>query len=384
MKKHRIKRCAARLLWAALCFCTLFAPLSSAYSETPAEKLERLRQEQKGIEAGISRAQQDKAQAQQTKQYYLELSNNLKAQLTALREDIEAQRQSIERKNDEAAAMAANAERERALFEERLRGMYEMSRQSSLAMLLGVGDVSQLLRFVENLQRITVHDTELVKALQAREAALEEQRAELERQFSALSAREQELTDTAAAYALAIRNADDAITAAEAGRLASEEALAEKRRQIEQAEKEWQEWARAEQVDFSFGGVFDWPLPGYTRVSSGFQDVRDVWGNGGTDVHRGLDIPAPKGTKIYAAADGVVSTTLHVSYGTAVKLSHGDEVVTIYAHMSARAVQDGDIVQKGQLIGYVGMTGNARGYHLHFEVDINGTPVDPWPYLKGA
>ncbi len=374
---------AAHLLRIALVFLLLVSLCVPAYAETPAEKLERLKQEQKGIEAGIGGAEKDRKEAQQTKQYYAALANNLKAQIEALHEDIAAQRQSIEQKNTEVAAKAASVEAQKELFEQRMRGMYEMSRRSSLALLLGVEDITQAQRFTENLQRVAESDTALVETLRVEEAALETQRAELENQLEALNAREQELQDTAAAYSLAMQNADAAISAAEADLAASEAALAENQQAIEQAEREWQEWVRAEQVEFSFGGVFDWPLPGYTYVSSGFKDVRDVWNNGNLDTHRGTDIPAPAGTKIYAAAEGVVSTTAHPSYGTAVKINHGDGVVTVYGHMSARAVNDGEYVAKGQLIGYVGSTGNSRGNHLHFEVDVNGQAVSPWPYLKG-
>ena len=105
--------------------------------------------------------------------------------------------------------------------------------------------------------------------------------------------------------------------------------------------------------------------------------------NGVQEFHRGMDIPAPLGTKIYAAADGVVSTKAHYTYGTCVKLSHGGGLVTIYAHMSAWAegIADGVPVKQGQLIGYVGRTGRAYGYHLHFEANLNGAPVDVRDYL---
>jgi len=383
VKRPQIKTGAAHLLQILLVLLLLAALCVPAFAETPAEKLDRLKEDQKGIEANIDNAEKSKAEAQQTKQYYLALVNNLKAQMETISEDIAAQRQSITQKNAEVAEAAASVERQKYLFEQRMRSMYEMSRRSSLALLLGVENITQALRFTENLQSIAESDTKLLDALQKAEAELEHQRTELEQQLEALNARQQELNETSAVYAQAIQNADADINAAEAQEAASKAALAENQQQIEQAEKEWQEWVHAEQVDFSFGGVFDWPLPGYTTISSGFTDVRDVWNNGQTDVHRGIDIPAPAGTKIYAAADGVVSTTLHWSYGIAVKLSHGDGVVTVYGHMSARAVNDGDYVTKGQLIGYVGSTGNSRGNHLHFEVDINGQFVNPWLYLKG-
>ena len=121
--------------------------------------------------------------------------------------------------------------------------------------------------------------------------------------------------------------------------------------------------------------AFAWPIPGYTNLSSDFGVGRWIYGK--WDVHRGMDVPAPAGTKIYAAADGVVSTNNHWTYGISVKISHGSGLATIYGHMSGRVVNDGDYVTQGQLIGYVGSTGNSTGNHLHFEVMQGGVQIDP-------
>ncbi len=283
-------------------------------------------------------------------------------------------------KNAEVAEKAASVLYQKQMFEQRLRGMYELSRQSNLAILFGIDNLSQMLRFSENLQQITERDTDLVRQLRAEQALLEEQRTELEAQLAALSAREQELMDTAVAYSNAIQQASATITAAEADLAAKDEQEKDLREQYEQAQKEWEAWARAEQVDFEFDGEFSWPIPNYYNLSSDFGTTRVIYGV--RDVHRGMDIPAPAGTPIFAAADGVVNTNNHWSYGISVKLSHGNGVATIYGHMSQRAVNNGDYVTKGQLIGYVGSTGNSTGNHLHFEVNVNNTPVSAWPYLK--
>ncbi len=380
MEKHTKTARVLCLVLAALMLLSLGMPIFLAYAETPAERLERLKQELEDLKAETERVENDKEKAEQTKQYYQAQANNLKAQMAALKEEIAAQIESINQKNAEVAEKAANVLYQKQMFEQRLKGMYELSRQSNLAILFGIDDLSQMLRFSENLQQITKRDTELVQQLRAEQALLEEQRTELENQLAALSDREQELTDTAVAYSNAIQQADAAISAAEADLLAKEEQEQDLRAQYEQAQKEWESWARAENVDFEFNGVFGWPIPGYYSLSSDFGTVRVIYGV--RDVHRGMDIPAPAGTPIFAAADGVVSTNNHWSYGISVKLSHGNGVATIYGHMSKRAVNAGDYVTKGQLIGYVGSTGNSTGNHLHFEVNVNNTPVSAWPYLK--
>lgn len=99
--------------------------------------------------------------------------------------------------------------------------------------------------------------------------------------------------------------------------------------------------------------------------------------------HKGLDIAAPKGTEIYAAADGVVTYSGYgSSYGYYIIVDHGDgKTQTLYSHNKTNLVKVGETVSAGQLIGYVGATGNATGNHLHFEVRINGNAVDPASYV---
>lgn len=374
---------AVCLALAGLLLLTLAVPVFFAHAdddETPAERLARLREEQADIEGRREQAANGRDQAEQTRQYYLSLTNNLRAQLAALEEEITLQWQRIEQKSAEVAEKQASVAAQKALFEQRLKGMYEFSRQSNLGILLGVDDLSQMQRFGENLQQITEHDTALVARLRDEQAELERQEAELERQMEELSAREQEMIETRTSYEAAIADAERQIGAADAQLAALAEEEEANRAQLEQAERAWREWvSQPHNVDFEYNeGGFSWPLPGYTRLSCdvGWRDL-----NGSADNHRGMDIPAPQGTPIFAAADGVVSTNNHSSYGISVKLSHGSGLVSIYAHMSGRVVNDGDFVTQGQLIGYVGNTGHSYGCHLHFEVDLNGQFVSPRPYL---
>ena len=105
----------------------------------------------------------------------------------------------------------------------------------------------------------------------------------------------------------------------------------------------------------------------------------------GRGYHSGTDFPNPTGTNIYAAADGTVAFRgWNSAYGNFTKLSHGNGLQTWYAHQSAQNVATGDKVKKGDHIGDVGMTGNATGPHLHFEVRVQGMDKDPMKWLKGA
>ena len=121
-------------------------------------------------------------------------------------------------------------------------------------------------------------------------------------------------------------------------------------------------------------GTLCWPLPGHTYISCHFGEV-DAFGNAG---HRGTDIPAPEGTPILAAHSGTVLVSgWNDSYGNQVLLDNGAGLSTRYAHMTQTAVTAGEAVTAGQVIGYVGNTGDSTGNHLHFEVMQNGVRVNP-------
>ena len=121
-------------------------------------------------------------------------------------------------------------------------------------------------------------------------------------------------------------------------------------------------------------GELCWPLPGHTYISCHFGEV-DAFGNTG---HRGTNIPAPEGTPILAAHSGTVLVSgWNDSYGNQVLLDNGAGLSTRYAHMTATAVTAGETVTAGQVIGYVGSTGDSTGNHLHFEVMQNGVRMNP-------
>ena len=121
-------------------------------------------------------------------------------------------------------------------------------------------------------------------------------------------------------------------------------------------------------------GELCWPLPGHTYISCHFGEV-DAFGNAG---HRGTDIPAPEGTPILAAHSGTVLVSgWNDSYGNQVLLDNGAGLSTRYAHMTQTAVTAGETVTAGQVIGYVGSTGDSTGNHLHFEMMQGGIRVNP-------
>lgn len=121
-------------------------------------------------------------------------------------------------------------------------------------------------------------------------------------------------------------------------------------------------------------GTIQWPLPGHSSISCHFGEV-DAFGRAG---HNGIDIPAAEGTPVLAAHNGtVMAAGWNDSYGNQILLDDGAGLSSRYAHMIAMAVTPGEPVTAGQVIGFVGSTGDSTGNHLHFEVLLAGARIDP-------
>ena len=123
-----------------------------------------------------------------------------------------------------------------------------------------------------------------------------------------------------------------------------------------------------------------WPIEG--RVTSSFGEREDPIDGEGA-FHPGIDIAAPSGTPVRATAEGVVTgADLGHGYGRTVELNDGHNIMTVYAHLASLAVVAGQHVSRGQIVGYVGDSGRSTGPHLHYEVRIDGVPVNPYKYLR--
>lgn len=118
-----------------------------------------------------------------------------------------------------------------------------------------------------------------------------------------------------------------------------------------------------------------WPLAGW--LSSGYGTRKDPF-DGSADFHPGLDISANRGTPVRATADGTVkSAGYNGNYGNAVLIEHGFSISTRFGHLSRFAVREGQEIHRGDVVGYVGSTGRATGAHLHYEILLNGQPINP-------
>jgi len=133
-----------------------------------------------------------------------------------------------------------------------------------------------------------------------------------------------------------------------------------------------------------FGGNIPnmWPIMG--PINSGFGEREDpVLGTGEGEFHKGVDIGSPDGTPVHAPAGGrVVKAGMGSGYGREIEIDHGNGYVTVYGHLSGYNVVAGQNVVKGEVIGYVGHSGRVTGPHLHYEVQLHGTAINPHKYLQ--
>lgn len=125
-----------------------------------------------------------------------------------------------------------------------------------------------------------------------------------------------------------------------------------------------------------------WPVDSGARVISSGYGTRGGRGGTRTRFHKGIDLPAPRGTPVLATASGTVAVVASEgAYGRYIVIDHQGGFSTLYAHLDAFHVRTGDRVGAGQTIGAVGKSGNATGYHLHYEVHRHGQTVDPMAYM---
>jgi murein DD-endopeptidase MepM/ murein hydrolase activator NlpD len=306
--------------------------------------------------------------------------DGLEAQLSAAQARLRATQ-------DDLASSEARLAAQQQTVGLRVQALYEFGTVSLLGVLLGArsfGDLINRFVFVADILRADV------SALQAYRQA----RAEAQRQQQQAQAQRDQVVRLQAA-------ADDALHAYQA-RLAEAQAAAGAARSAEaryESEAEAQAAASAQvqetlanlrvRYERAKGGfALIWPVDGHIVITDPFgmrlHPILHIW-----ELHTGVDIGEPTGTPIHAAESGVVVTAGYLTgYGNTVVIDHGtvkgQDVATLYAHQSRTAAYVGEQVRQGQVIGYVGMTGWATGPHLHFEVRVDGKPVNPIPWLPPA
>jgi murein DD-endopeptidase MepM/ murein hydrolase activator NlpD len=314
--------------------------------------------------------------------------------------DLAAGAASTQRRIDWNTVQLTAAQRSLALHDtmlkRRLVDIYENGDVSYVSVLLAAHSFSDFverwddLRLLINANQRVVRERKIAEAqVENVERNLERTRLELQQeqtaqeqartQLASLASERENLVAVASQQrhqvASQVAQMED-LTAAEEAQL--ESLIQERQRELEE-QRRASGIAEGGGAETGGGGSFSWPVTGPITSPFGW---RSSPFNGSPDFHPGLDIAAPTGTTVTAAAGGtVIMAQWYGGYGNYVLIDHGGGYSTGYGHLSAIYVSNGQAVKRGQAIGAVGMTGEATGPHLHFEVRIDGKPVDPAPRL---
>lgn len=374
-------RTACGMLAAALLAPALLAPAAADYKSDWEQAEKELSEEKEKYEQIES--SKDKAQAQ--KQSLKNQQSIILDQISQSIEQIQQKELEISNQEQVIAEKQAQIDERWGDFKDRMQAMQVMHDSGAVAMITSAQSLYDLLTFSTTLQQVSEKDTEVLEEMNQQKAELEAEKQELEQAMAELESAKAALEDKSDQLSANIQAQDATISKLDADAKAQEQVVAEKQKLADEAEAAYEQWVQ--QNASSGSGVcaegFIWPLPGAGRVTTEFG--ADQWVNGVfSSGHKGLDIAIAGGTPIYAAHNGTVAaTTGHWSYGNVVMIDNGDGISTLYAHMqSAAIVSVGETVTQGQVIGYVGSTGNSSGNHLHFEVRVNGVRQNPRNYIS--
>lgn len=284
-------------------------------------------------------------------------------------------------------------------FKGRLKAIYMSGSYNDIQALLGSDTFADYLTRSEMIKAVSKKDAAAIQKMQKAYKKLQKKKKKIELKRASLEVDEIDLqtskaslelkkADAAKAYNESIELLKEVDKKSEATKVQLRQEQHELENIIKMCKKEAEiskdiaaaikrgEFRNIDSEIVSNGGLLCFPVPACRSVSCGFY---------GYTNHNGMDFSDAKvnGQKVVAAADGKVMSVklLDYSYGHHVWINHGDEVATIYAHMSRIIVREGQLVKQGQVIGYVGTTGNSTGPHLHFGLLINGTFVNPINYF---
>lgn len=303
-------------------------------------------------------------------------------------EEINKSLNALNKQKDEITAELKEAEEnekeQEDTLKKRLRVMYEDGVISYFSVLMSSDSIFDFFYNLEILKQISEYDNKILNELKETKKVIEEKKAELDTVIATETEKKNEL-----------KTAEQQLKAESDKKVAYmkelESNIAEYTKKLEEIEKQ-EAQLRAEiarqaskqtNAPTSFvGGTFAWPAPGVTTITSSY-GYRTHPVTGVYKLHSGVDIGAYTGTSVVAAADGVVTISgNHTAYGKYISINHGGGVSTLYAHNSQLLVSAGESVKKGQVIAKSGNTGWSTGPHLHFEVLINGSPVNPMQYFN--
>ena len=290
---------------------------------------------------------------------------------------------------DEVSGRLKTAEdrynRQQEILETRLVAMYEAGETNYLDVILSSRSISDFLSNYFLITELAGYETDLLDDMEEQKDKIDKEKKDLDDTQKELATIKANQTKTAKVLENTKSVRQNFINKLTDDEKNIQAQIDEYNRQFEEINNEILALA-LEGLDTQYiGGVFAWPTPGYTRITSKY-GMRTHPITGVYKLHTGVDIGAPMGASFVAANDGiVVKAGYNGAYGNMVIIDHGGGIQTLYAHGSEIMVKVGDVVKKGETVVLkVGSTGYSTGAHAHFEVRINGVVTDPMPYITNG
>lgn len=392
MNMKKLWRKALSLWLAAVLALTVFSPLTIQAEAVSQWEIDALQQKKKTIASNKESQKKALTDLQTQQAGYIEQKAALDKQeelavqeITLTREQIALYQQMIEEKAEEARQAQADADAQLVIYKNHLRNMEEQGTFNFyLSLIFSARSFGELISRIDMISEIMEYDKKTEENYkEARDFALE-LKAEYEATETELTAKAEELQAEIDRLQEELQAAQEQINALQKSiddQQAIVDGYAQDEKNIQAQIEQLQEQLKKQNTVVA-AGSYAWPCPSCYTVTSNY-GYRYLELYGYTRLHAGTDIGAQYGAEVTAAAAGSVTIATYGSgYGNYVMLSHADGSVTLYGHMSSLAVSAGQTVNQGDVIGYVGSTGNSTGPHLHFEVRINGSPVDPMQFFK--
>ena len=380
-KSDKIKRIVAMVCAAIVALAFLASIVMPAANAATKAEVEEAKNDTKEAKEQLEQAQKEKDEVVAQYQAIEKQVADAQLEVAEKRDEIYAIETEIAIKEEELAQAEKEYDEYLELFKVRARAMYENTEIDYLEIFFGAENFGDLLSKIEIVSQIMKYDQEILTKLDETTKKIETAKKDLEiikerldaeaavleeklQNLEAVSVEKQKMLDEISKDVEKYRAIYDAAEAAEAAAIKEyESALMES----------------ANPVQYT-GGQFVWPTSGRISSKYGYR-IHPVYKT--KKFHSGMDIAAPQGTPVYAAASGKVTmATTNGGYGQCVIINHGSGLTTLYGHNSRILVKNGQAVNKGDLIAYVGSTGVSTGPHLHFEVRVNGATKDPMSYLN--
>lgn len=416
-----------RILCAMLCVCMISIPMAIPTTVSAEDsisdleqQLQQLEQENQKYQKILDDTKSDIAEKEEYKSALVSKVQVLDEKIAVTREKISSLNDDIKEKQDAYDKGLSEVEDQFDALANRLRILYMSGNATDLEIIFGAKDFSDLIDKMELVKSLANSDKELISEIQTKldelstkKESLEADKKDLETQQASLKSDQDEFNKLISDNDEILKNLyasnseaqnslesaalqSDEIEAKISQYYAAQKAAAERAAQASQSSSSsGSSSSGSSSVIVPSGSGFAWPTPGFVSLSSEWFEDREVYNHGGIDI-AGAGI---MGTPVVAAADGTVvatnSSCTHNwgksyscgcggGYGNYVMISHAGGKMTVYGHLTSLTVSSGQSVSRGQVIGYVGSTGNSTGPHLHYECRLNGVrynPMSEYPYM---